>query len=383
MKILEFSIIMPCLNESRTLEKCIRKTRLAFKKNPANYEIIVADNGSSDNSVEIAKRNKAKVVYVKQKGYGSALQAAIEKAEGKFIIMGDADDSYDFSCISLFIKNLRNGDDFVIGNRFIGEIMSGAMPWPHKLGNPFFSFLGKLFFDAKVGDFYCGLRGFTKKAWKIMDLQTTGMEYAIEMVTKVSMLNMKVSEIPIVLYKDGRLRPSHLRTWRDGWKTLRFMLLFAPEWLFLLPGLVLFISGALFFSLSVSQPAKIAGITFDLHTLLVSSVSMIVGVQVVLFGLFAEIFVSRFKLIPIKKKRSFIFKRLNVEYGLIAGTFSIISGFIILLVTIYTWSQRGFGILEYSTTMRVIIPSVFLIQLGMQLIFNSFFLGVLMLPRKV
>lgn len=379
---IEFSIVMPCLNESRTLEKCIRKVRLAFKRNPATYEIIVADNGSRDNSVEIAKKNKARVVYVEQKGYGAALQGGIEKAQGKFIIMGDADDSYDFSSISLFIKNLRDGDDFVIGNRFTGRIMSGAMPWAHKLGNPFFSFLGKLFFDAKVGDFYCGLRGFTKKAWEMMDLQTTGMEYAIEMVTKASMLNIEVSEIPIVLHKDGRLRPSHLRTWRDGWRTLRFMLLFAPKWLFSLPGLVLFILGALFFLLSVGQSVKIAGITFDLHTLLVSSVSMIVGVQVILFGLFAEIFVSRFRLIPTIKNRNILFKRLNVEYGLIAGTVLIIVGFIILLETIYNWSQGGFGILEYSTTMRVVIPSVFLIQLGMQLIFNSFFLGVLMLPRK-
>jgi glycosyltransferase involved in cell wall biosynthesis len=382
MKQTEFSVVMPCLNESRTLLTCIKKIQASFKKQPAAYEIIVADNGSTDGSVEIAKKNGAKVVNVKIKGYGAALQEGISKAAGKFIIMGDADDSYDFSEISGFVNKLREGNDLVMGNRFSGKIMPGAMPPLHKLGNPFFSFLGKIFFKAKAGDFYCGLRGFRKDAWEQWDMQTTGMEYAIEMVSKASLMNMKVAEVPITLHKDGRLRKPHLRTWQDGWRTLRFMLLFAPTWLFLIPGLVSFFTGLLFFSLSLFKPLTIAGITFDIHTLLVSTALMLIGVQIILFGLFAEIFVTRFNLIPREKRPDFLFKRSTVEHGLITGIVLILIGTVILGKTVYDWSSGGFGNLEYASTMRIVIPSVFFIQLGAQLLFNSFFLGILTLPKK-
>lgn len=373
---------MPCLNESRTLATCIKKIHNSFKKIPAVYEIIVADNGSTDSSVQIAGKNGARIVPVETKGYGAALQTGIENASGKYIIMGDADDSYDFSEISGFIEGLRKGSDLVMGNRFAGKIMPGAMPSLHKLGNPFFSFLGKVFFNAKAGDFYCGLRGFTKKAWKEMDLQTTGMEYAIEMISKASLMNMKVTEIPVTLYKDGRLRKPHLRTWQDGWRTLRFMLLFAPKWLFLLPGLTLFLPGLVFFSLSLFKPVTILGITLDIHTLLVSSALMLIGIQIILFGLFAEVFVSRFNLIPRNSQPGFLFKRSTVEHGLLTGALLISVGTVILAKTVYDWSSGGFGNLDYASTMRMIIPSVFFAQLGTQLLFNSFFLGILTLPKK-
>lgn len=382
MKQVEFSVVMPCLNESRTLEVCIKKIQQSFKKYPAKFEIIVADNGSADGSIEIAKKNKARVVKVSEKGYGAALQGGIKEALGKYIIMGDADDSYDFSNISDFIKNLRHGDDLVMGNRFAGKIMPNAMPTMHKFGNPFFSFLGKLFFKARAGDFYCGLRGFTKKSWEKMDLQTTGMEYAIEMVTKASLMNLKVSEIPITLYKDGRLRKPHLRTWQDGWRTLRFMLLFAPRWLFFIPGIILFVLGLIFFSLSQIQPTKIASITFDVHTLLVSTASMLIGIQIIIFGFFTEIFVARFNLIPRNINQRFLSNNSNIEYGLLSGVIFIIIGLLVLGQTIYGWSIGGFGTLDYAKTMRAVIPSVFFIQLGIQLLFNSFFFGILTLPKK-
>lgn len=380
MKQIEFSVVMPCLNEAKTLEICIKKIHNSFKKLRTGYEIVVADNGSTDGSQMIAKKNNARVVNILQKGYGAALQGGIEQSKGKYVIMGDADDSYDFSKISGFIEKLRAGDDLVMGNRFAGGIMPGAMPALHKLGNPFFSFLGKIFFNAKAGDFYSGLRGFKKEAWSKMDLQTTGMEYAIEMVTKASLMNLKVSEVPIILHKDGRGRRPHLRTWQDGWRTLRFMLLFAPRWLFFIPGVILAVLGLSFFALSFLQPARIGGISFDVHTLLVSSAAIIIGIQIILLGFFTEIFVSRFNLIPRPEKER---TSVNIlEYGLIAGLFLITCGLVILGTTIFQWSASGFGNLDYATTMRAVIPAVFLSQLGVQLLFNSFFFGIITLPKK-
>lgn len=379
----EFSLVLPCLNEEKTLASCIKKSKRFFESSGLSYEIIVADNGSTDRSIKIAKSLKVKAVFIINKGYGSALQGGIEKTSGKYIIMGDADDSYDFSKLAVFVKCLRNGHDFVIGNRFSGKIMPGAMPWQNRfIGNPMLSFLGRVFFKSSIGDFHCGLRAFSKKAWRKMDLQTTGMEYASEMVIKSTLLQLKIAEVPIIYYKDGRLESSRLNRWRDGWRHLRFMLLFAPIWLYRFPGILLLVTGSVLFLLVLFKPISLFGIVLDVHTLLVSSILMILGLQIVLLGIFTEIYISRFKLLPIGIKQSSILDKYNLEIGLIVGMIFTIIGFSIFGITVYYWLQRGFGPLDYSKVMRLLIPSVFFIQLGTQIVFNSFFLGSLLLPKK-
>lgn len=379
----DFSIIIPCLNEERTLAICIRKIHKSFSSLKESYEIIVADNGSTDKSVNIAKKKGARVVNVSKKGYGAALHAGITEAKGKYIIMGDADDSYDFSAIAPFVLKIQEGYALVMGNRFAGKIMPGAMPWQHKLfGNPMLSLLGRFFFGAPVGDFYCGLRAFTKKAWTEIALQTTGMEYAIEMVAKISLLKMKITEIPITLYKDGRKRKPHLKTWHDGFKTLHFMLLFAPNWLFLGPGLFLISSGSILFFLTLFKPTQILGINLDVHTLLISATAISIGVQILFLGLFAKIFIHVYNLIPTTHPQAFtLIKNYLNKATLISGV-TLLIGLIIIAKIFLGWYQEGFGKLDYSTTMRMIIPSVFFIQLGFQIFFNTFFLGILLLPRK-
>lgn len=380
----EFSIVMPCLNEERTLGTCINKVKTSFKKIKLQYEIVVADNGSTDKSISIATKLGARVVHVDKKGYGAALQGGIEKSLGKYIIMGDSDDSYDFSKLEPFTKNLREGYDLVMGNRFAGKIMSGAMPPLHRLiGNPFFSFIGRLFFGSKVGDFYCGLRGFSKKAWSKMDLQSTGMEYAIEMVIKASLLKMKTTEVPIVLHVDGRLRSPHLNTWKDGWRTLLFMLIFAPRWLFFLPGLTILTVSLLLFCLAWSQSFHLFGINLDVNTLLVSATFISVGLEIVLLGIFTHIFISKYGLLPLKNSQILtMITRDNLAYTVVLGIFIGIIGILLLLMAVYSWYLNGFGNLDYRSTMRIVIPAVLFILLGVQLFFNSFFLGLLLIPRK-
>lgn len=379
----DFSVVMPCLNEERTLATCIKKIHKSFQPLKLKYEIIVADNGSTDRSIQIAKKEGAKVVHISEKGYGSALQNGIEQARGEYIIMGDADDSYDFSAIIPFIDKIQQNYDLVMGNRFAGKIMPGAMPWQHQLfGNPMLSLLGRIFFHSPVGDFYCGLRAFTKNAWKKMALQTTGMEYAIEMVAKASILNMKITETPITLYKDGRQRKPHLKTWHDGFKTLHFMLLFAPDWLFLGPGLFLISSGTILFFLTLFKPAEIFGINLDVHTLLISATFISIGIQILFLGLFTKIFLHQYNIIPTNHSLAFtlIKKHLN-RATLICGV-ALLLGLVIVAKTFLGWYQQGFGALDYSVTMRMVIPSAFLIQLGFQVFFNTFFLGIILLPRK-
>lgn len=378
-----FSIIMPCLNEERTLAICIRKIHKSFHSLKESYEIIVADNGSVDKSILIAKKEGARVVHVLEKGYGSALQNGIEQAKGEYIIMGDADDSYDFSAIAPFVEKIQQGYDLVMGNRFTGKIMPGAMPRQHQyFGNPMLSLLGRIFFHSPVGDFYCGLRAFRKKAWKKMALQTTGMEYAIEMVAKASILNMKIAEIPITLYKDGRQRRPHLRTWHDGFKTLHFMLLFAPNWLFLGPGIFLIFWGIILFSLTIVKPAKVFGIVLDVHTLLISSTFISIGIQILFLGLFAKVFIHKFNLIPTSSSLTFSLIKQHLNRATLICGGALFIGLIIVTKTFLGWYQQGFGALDYSTTMRMVIPSAFLIQLGFQVFFNTFFLGIILLPRK-
>ncbi len=380
----EVSIVMPCLNEAETLAKCIEKARRAFREDGINGEVVIADNGSTDGSQEIAQRMGARVVPVKVKGYGSALQGGIAAARGKYVIMGDSDDSYDFSAIQPFVQKLRAGNDLVMGNRFQGGIMPGAMPWKHRwIGNPILTAIGRMFFKCPAGDFHCGLRAFTKEAYTRMDLQTTGMEFASEMVIKSTLLQMRIEEVPIILYKDGRSRPPHLRSWRDGWRHLRFMLLFSPRWLFLIPGAYLFLLSLIVALWLWSGPRQIGHVVLDIHTLLVAAFACVLGYQLVVFAVFIKIFAITEGLHPPKSHLyKHPFRKINLEVGVLIGFGLVVAGLFTLGYALWGWREVGFGELDPQTTMRQVIPAVVLITLGIQTLFSSFFISILTLRRK-
>jgi glycosyltransferase involved in cell wall biosynthesis len=377
---------MPCLNEAETLDVCIRKARDFLTHHSISGEIIVADNGSTDGSQSIAKRCGARVVDAQTRGYGAALMAGIEAARGRFIIMGDADDSYDFSALFPFVEKLRGGYELVMGCRLPsggGTIMPGAMPLKHQyLGNPLLSSLGRIFFRSPVTDFHCGLRGFTKAAFERMALRTTGMEFASEMVVKATMLKMQITEVPITLYPDGRSRPPHLRSWRDGWRHLRFMLMYSPRWLFLIPGSVLFVLGSLAFFFLLPQPVSMGRVTFDTNTLLVAAMCVLLGFQLIIFYFFTKTFSITEGLIPEDTILDRLFSVFKLEAGIIAGTALLIVGAGFLAYSLLSWSRADFGPLSYSASLRQVIPAVTLIVLGAQVIFSSFFMSILGLSRK-
>jgi len=374
----EFSIVMPCLNESETLAICIEKANEFFKTNTINGEVIIADNGSSDGSQEIALNHGAKVISIANKGYGNALKGGIENASGKYIIMGDADDSYDFSNLTPFIEKLRDGADLVIGNRFKGGIKKGAMPFLHKyLGNPVLSYLGRLFFNSSIGDFHCGLRGFSKKAYLKMNLATSGMEFASEMIVKSNLLNLKIVEVPTILYKDGRSRKPHLNTWSDGWRHLRFLLLYSPKWLFLIPGIIMMVLGFVFSLLLIISPIQILTVTFDVHTLLYATSLLLIGFQFVVFYGFTKVFAVTQNLLPKSSRYNLLFKYINLEKGLILGFITTLIGIILSIYGLSLWSKNNYGVLEVQTTLRIIIPAVTTIIIGVQIILFSFFFSIL------
>jgi glycosyltransferase involved in cell wall biosynthesis len=379
----EVSVVMPCLNEAETLANCIEKAQRAFREQEIDGEILIADNGSTDGSQAIAERLGARVVAIPAKGYGNALHGGIAAARGRYVIMGDSDDSYDFSSIRPFVDKLREGSDLVMGNRFQGGIKPGAMPWKHKwIGNPVLSFIGRLFFQCPVGDFHCGLRGFSKAAYERMQLQTTGMEFASEMVIKSTLMRMEITEVPTVLHKDGRSRPPHLRSWRDGWRHLRFMLLFSPRWLFLIPGTVLFLIG-LFTTLWLEGGTRWVGsVSFDIHTLLVAGFVSLLGYQAVIFAFFTKTFAVAEGLHPLKTRLNSVPRFVNLEFGVVAGLALFVSGLFVLGSAVASWQARGFGVLDPRITMRQVIPGVILLAFGAQTIFASFFLSILTLRRK-
>jgi glycosyltransferase involved in cell wall biosynthesis len=378
----EVSVVMPCLNEAETLARCIEKAQRAFREHGIAGEVVIADNGSTDGSQEIATGLGARVIPVAAKGYGNALMGGITAARGKYVIMGDSDDSYDFSAIEPLVINLREGHDLVMGNRFKGGIMPGAMPWKHKwIGNPVLSGLGRMFFRCPVGDFHCGLRGFSKSAFSRMDLQTTGMEFASEMVIKSTLLRLKIAEVPIILHKDGRSRPPHLRSWRDGWRHLRFMLLFSPRWLFLYPGAALFLIGFLVSALLWLRPIQIGPVVFDIHTMLVAAFTGLVGYQLVVLAFFAKLYAVNEGLHP-TTRLSQVPREINLEVGVVAGIGLILGGLAMLIAAVLDWRAVGFGALDPRMTMREVIPGVGLLVLGVQTIFASFFLSILTLRRK-
>jgi glycosyltransferase involved in cell wall biosynthesis len=379
----EISVVMPCLNEAETLGACIEKAQRALRESEIAGEVIVADNGSSDGSVEIAERLGARVVKVEARGYGNALMGGIAVAAGKYILMGDADDSYDFGHIPRFVEELRGGAELVMGNRFRGGILKDAMPPLHRyFGNPALSWLGRLFFRSQVGDFYCGIRAFRKEAYEKMGLRTTGMEFATEMVVKATLFQMKVAEVPTTLSPDGRSRPPHLRTWRDGWRTLRFFLLYSPRWLFLYPGLALMLLGGLLGLWLLPGTRVVGSVSFDVHTMIYAAVFVLLGFQAVAFALFTKLFAISGGLLPPDPTLDRLFQYITLEVGLAGGAGLTIAGLAASAYAVGAWGSKHFGALDYSHTMRLVIPAALLLTLGTQTIFASFFMSVLGLRRR-
>jgi glycosyltransferase involved in cell wall biosynthesis len=383
---LELSIVMPCLNEAETLEACISKANRALREGNITGEIVVADNGSTDQSIAIAGRLGARVVHVNARGYGNALMGGISAAAGKYIVMGDADDSYDFGEAPRFLNKLREGYDLVQGCRLPsggGVVKKGAMPFTHRwLGNPAFSLMAKQMFTSPIHDVYCGLRGFTKELYDRLDLRCTGMEFATEMIIKSSLLGARIAEVPITLHPDGRITHApHLRTIRDGWRTLRFFLLLCPRWLFLYPGLGLIVDGLIAYAVALPG-VKIHGIQFDAHTLLFGSLAIMMGYQSALFALLARTFAVTEKLLPEDATLTRFFKVMNLEKGLALAILAFLCGLVLLGGAVSQWCAAGFGRLDYSRTMRWVIPGVTLSALGFQTILFGFFVSILGLARR-
>lgn len=378
---MNLTILMPCLNEAETLAQCVEKARLGLERAGLAGEILIADNGSTDGSQAIAESLGARVIAVREKGYGNALRGGVQAARGGWIIMGDADASYDFSEIAGFVKKFQEGFELVMGCRLPvggGAIVPGAMPWKNRwLGNPALSFIGQLFFNCPAHDFHSGLRGFTKAAFEKMDLKTTGMEFASEMVIKATLKRLKIAEVPITLYPDGRSRPPHLKPWRDGWRHLRFMLLYSPRWLFLVPGMALFASGCLsMLVLSVMQ-MRLVGVTFDVGTLLMAGMAAVIGFQLVAFAFFTKVFAIAEGLLPEDPKLARVFQFFTLEKGLAAGVLIFLLGLGLLAYSLWLWRQAGYGPLSYADNLRRLIPTATLLILGVQTIFSSFFMSVL------
>lgn len=380
------TIVMPCLNEAETLEQCILKAQRGLENAHIHGEILIADNGSTDGSIEIAKRYGATVVHVQQKGYGSALRAGIEAASSPWIIMGDSDDSYDFSHISGFIEKLKEGNDLVMGCRLPtggGKILPGAMPWKNRwIGNPVLSFLGRTLFQTPVHDFHCGMRAFTKKAYDAMQLHTTGMEFASEMVMKATLWKMKVVEVPITLHPDGRSRPPHLKPWRDGWRHLRFMLIYSPRWLFLIPGLIMMLLGLIATLALYSGPITIKDVVLDVGTMLLTAMLLIIGFQLVVFAFLAKIFAIGAELMPEDKKLNLLFRYITLEKGLAVSAMSVGCGLLVLIAAFIKWKLAHFGFISYSENMHRLILGMTWCVLGIQGIFASFFFSVLGLKKR-
>ncbi len=379
----EISIVLPCLNEALTLGGCLREITAALATNKINGEIVVADNGSTDGSQRIAAELGARVVPVTARGYGNALRGGIEAARGRYVLMGDSDGSYDFGHLPRFLERLRAGVDLVMGNRFAGGIQPGAMPWKNRyIGNPILSFIGRILFHTGIRDFHCGLRAFSVEAYHRMDLRTTGMELASEMVIKARLLGLRLEEVPTVLRPDGRNRPPHLRPWRDGWRHLRFMLLFSPRWLFLYPGLALMVVGTLAAGMLVGGPVVIGGVSFDVHTLLFAAIAVLIGFQAVAFAVLSKFFAIRAGLRAHEAKFDGWVQRFTLEVGLIGGALLALAGFGLSLGAVWVWGRHGFGTLSPASMLRLVIPGATGLALGCQIVLTSLFLGVLRLDTR-
>jgi glycosyltransferase involved in cell wall biosynthesis len=379
---LELSIVMPCLDEERTLRACIEKAKRSLRELDVRGEVVVADNGSIDGSAAIACASGARVVHAERKGYGSALSAGIEAARGRFVIIGDADQSYDFGALGPFLEKLREGYDLVMGNRFQGRILPDAMPPLHRyIGNPFLSGIGRILFRVPVGDFHCGLRGFRREAALQMNLQTTGMEFASEMVVKATLLGMRITEVPITLYPDGRGRESHLRTFRDGWRHLRFLLLYSPRWLFFYPGVALLLTGLLLGAWILPAPRTVGGVTLDVHSLAYAAAAVLLGYQSIAFAIFTKVFAIQEGLLAEDPRLNRLFRYVTLETGLAVGFSLVLIGLGGSIWALGDWGARSFGELDPRRMLRIIIPASLALTLGLQIVLSSFFLSVLGLGR--
>ncbi len=378
---LELTILMPCLNEAETLAACIGKARAFLERTGIAGEIVVADNGSTDGSQAIADTLGARVVPVPERGYGAALGGGIQAARGRFVIMGDADDSYDFSRLDAFVDQLRAGADLVMGNRFSGGIAPGAMPWLHRyVGNPVLSAIGRLFFRASIGDFHCGLRGFSRAAILGLNLRTAGMEFASEMVVKATLAQLDIREVPTTLAKDGRSRPPHLRSFRDGWRHLRFLLLFSPRWLFLYPGIALLTAGLLLGAILLPGPLHLGRTSLDIHTFLVAALCIIVGLQSITFAIIGRRFASRYGFIPRSGTHDRLLEALTLERILLVALALMLVGIISLVWGISEWAARDFGPLDPSSTMRPVILALTALVSGFQMMMSGFMSSMINIP---
>ncbi len=380
---MELTVVLPCLNEAETLAVCIRKAKASIAGLGIDGEVVIADNGSTDGSQDIARAEGARVVDVPIRGYGAALTAGIADAKGEFVIMGDADDSYDLSNLGPFVEALRGGADLVMGNRFAGGIEPGAMPALHRyLGNPVLTAVGRILFRSPVKDFHCGLRGFRREAILELDLRTTGMEFASEMVVKATLNKLNIVEVPTTLSPDGRSRAPHLRTWRDGWRHLRFLLLYSPRWLFLYPGMILFLVGLVLGGVLLTGPIQIGEHALDVSALVYSMAAVLIGFQAILFAAFSRAFVANEGLMPPSPGMQKAFKILNLERGLIIGLLLLIVGIGLAIYGFIHWSSSDFGALDARDAVRLAVPAATLSVLGFETIMGSFFLSVLGLSRR-
>lgn len=381
---LELTILMPCLNEAETLEICIKKALKFLSQSNIKGEVLISDNGSTDGSIQIAQKAGARVINTEVKGYGSALINGTKNAKGKYIIMGDADDSYDFLNLQPFVDKLREGYDLVMGNRFKGGIEKGAMPWSHKyIGTPVLSFLGRLFYKSKIGDFNCGIRGYKKESIIALDLKTTGMEYASEMIVQATLNNLKIAEVPTTLKKDGRSRPPHLKSFRDGWRHLKFLLIYSPKWLFLYPGLICMILGLIgMLAISFGGVKINEHIQLGIHTMLYCGAAIVIGFQIIIFSLFGKVYAANSGMHPKQDKVMNTLQKITLEKGLILGLLLTLVGIILTIVAFIIWKNTNFSELNPLTIMPITIPAVDLTIIGIQMIFASFFLGILNIKYK-
>jgi hypothetical protein len=382
----ELSVVIPCLDEVETVGTCVRKARRALEEHGIRGEVILADNGSTDGSIELAIQEGARVEHVAQRGYGNALMGGIAAAGGTYVLMGDADDSYDFGEIPRFVEKLREGNQLVQGCRLPsggGTIAPGAMPFLHRwVGNPLFSWLARMMFRSPVHDIYCGMRGFRKDWYDQLDMRCTGMEFATEMIVKASLFPTRIAQVPITLHPDGRVsRRPHLRTFRDGWRTLRFLLMCSSSWLFVYPGLLLIFLGAVGYGLALPG-LTVMGATLDAHTLLFASLFLLMGYQSVLFGRFAHSFAASEGLLSPGRRNADGHGLFNLDRSLLAGATAMLGGGVLLALAVRQWWLADFGTLDYAQTMRLVIPGVTLMTLGFQTVLASFFLGILGLRRK-
>jgi glycosyltransferase involved in cell wall biosynthesis len=380
---MQLTILMPCLNEAETLALCINKANNWVLHSGIQTEVLIADNGSTDASQAIAESLGAHVIPVQQRGYGSALFYGCMAAKGEWIIMGDSDDSYDFSNLDSFVEKLREGFDLVMGNRFLGGIAPGAMPWKNRyIGNPILTWVGRVLFKCPAKDFHCGLRGFKKDAFLQMDLRTTGMEFASEMVIKANLFDMRIAEVPTTLTKDGRSRPPHLLPWRDGWRHLRFMLLFSPRWLFFIPGFILFLISTVSYAALLTGPVKFGTVIFDVHTLFFAEAGLVLGFLAIALGVVIRMFGMREGLLQehslLEKLRTSPF----LEVGSVVGISMVLGGLFLGLDALMAWSAVKFGALSPGALLRTISLSTLLVMVGGVTFMASLIMGFLALPTR-